>query len=260
MSYKDYEPVDLARANFNIHQLESLEKDNIENAFAGYVREVLGQINDGKEATVYLCHGVSGEFLAAKIFKARHFRHFNTDRNYRNFGKQRDRRMAKAMKKKSSKGELAFHRHWIASEWRYLNLLHEAGIRVPRPVAQSADGVLMEYIGDENGAAPRLVNAKLDTNLFKSCANKLREDISVMLAMDIVHGDLSAYNILVYRNNPVIIDVPQAMEMSIAPNAFSMMARDLGNLEKRLVPHSLFGVFIIDWISGPVGDRKHLAV
>ena len=54
----------------------------------------------------------------------------------------------------------------------------------------------------------------------------------MMLAMDIVHGDLSAYNILVYQDEPVIIDVPQAMEMSIAPNAFAMMVRDLGNLEK----------------------------
>lgn len=232
MSYKDYEPVDLTRADFKIHQLESLEKDNIENAFAGHVREVLGQINDGKEATVYLCHGVSGGFFAAKIFKARHFRHFNTDKSYRNFGKQRDKRMAKAMKKKSNKGEQAFHQQWIASEWRYLNLLYNAGVRVPRPIAESLDGVLMEYIGDEKGAAPRLVNAELEPGVLRSCADRLKEYISMMLAMDIVHGDLSAYNILVYQDEPVIIDVPQAMEMSIAPNAFAMMVRDLGNLEK----------------------------
>lgn len=108
MSYKDYEPVYLTRANFKIHLLESLEKDNIENAFAGHVQEVIGQINDGKEATVYLCQGMSGEFLAAKIFKARRFRHFGTDKHYRNFGKQRDRRMAKAIKKNSNKGGKLF--------------------------------------------------------------------------------------------------------------------------------------------------------
>ena len=148
MSYKDYEPVDLARAGFKIHQLEALEKDNIENAFAGYVAEALGQINDGKEATVYLCRGgeiTDGGYLAAKMFKARVFRSFNTDRNYRNFSKHRDKRMAKAMARRSKKGEAAFHKHWIASEWRYLNLLFDAGVRVPKPYAQSNDGVLMEY-------------------------------------------------------------------------------------------------------------------
>ncbi|HJN52416.1 MAG: hypothetical protein QGI68_07835 [Pseudomonadales bacterium] len=50
MSYRDYEPVDLQRAGFKIHQLEGFEKDNIENAFAGYVLKVVGKINDGKEA------------------------------------------------------------------------------------------------------------------------------------------------------------------------------------------------------------------
>jgi RIO kinase 1 len=233
MSYKDYEPVDLARADFKIHQLESLEKDNIENAFAGYVKEALGQINDGKEATVYLCLGEDSHppLLAAKVFKARHFRHFNTDKNYRNLGKQRDRRMAKAMKKNSRKGEVAFHRHWIESEWRYLNRLNDGGVRVPVPVAQSDDGVLMEFVGDACGAAPRLVNTALEADALQGCAEKLAGYVKVMLAMGVVHGDLSAYNILYHDNEPVIIDVPQAMEINETPEAFNMMHRDLTNLE-----------------------------
>ena len=184
MSYKDYEPVDLARAGFNIHQLESLEKDNIENAFAGLVDEALGRINDGKEATVYLCRGGEASdstYLAAKMFKARVFRSFDTDRNYRNFSKQRDRRMAKAMKRRSKKGERAFHQHWIASEWRYLNLLFDAGVRVPRPYAESADGVLMEFIGDENGPAPRLVNCQLPVAELELCGQTLFQEVQRML-------------------------------------------------------------------------------
>lgn len=231
MSYKDYEPVDLARADFKIHQLESLEKDNIENAFAGYVKQVIGRINDGKEATVYLCLSEQDSFLAAKIFKARHFRHFNTDKNYRNFDKYKDRRLAKAMKKKSSKGERAFHQNWIDSEWRYLNLLFDAGVRVPRPCAVSADGVLMEFIGDEQGAAPRLVNANLAPDALVQCGEHLQKDIERMLSLGIVHGDLSAYNILYHHGETVIIDVPQAMELHSVANAWSMMHRDLTNLE-----------------------------
>ena len=65
----------------------------------------------------------------------------------------------------------------------------------------------------------------------RSCAERLKTDIRQMLKMDIAHGDLSAYNILIHAGEPVIIDVPQAMALSITPNAFSMMVRDLGNLE-----------------------------
>jgi RIO kinase 1 len=234
MSYKDYEPVDLARAGFQIHQLEALEKDNIENAFAGYVAEVIGPINDGKEATVYLCRGgeaTDRPYLAAKMFKARVFRSFNTDRNYRNFGKHRDKRMAKAMSRKSKKGEVAFHKHWIDSEWRYLNLLFAAGVCVPKPYALSADGVLMEFIGDDNGPAPRLINTRLSPAEAEDCGRAVYRDVDRMLDLEVVHGDLSPYNILYDGRRPVIIDVPQAMEMHTTPDAFSMMLRDLTNLE-----------------------------
>ncbi len=235
MSYRDYDPVDLANVNFKIHQLEGLEKDNIENAFVGHISQVLGRINDGKEATVYLCQGaVGGEhrLLAAKIFKARQFRHFNTDRNYRNFGKMRDRRMAKAMRGGSKKGEQAFHKQWVQSEWRMLNRLYDAGVSVPEPVAWFADGVLMTFIGDESqGPAPRLVNCSLDERDVKQVADQLTRDITKMLSIGVVHGDLSAYNILVHDGRAVIIDVPQAMDLATTPTAFGMMQRDLGHLE-----------------------------
>ena len=232
MSPRTYEPVDLARANFKIHQLASLEKDHIENAFAGHVTAAIGRINDGKEATVYLCTGAADELLAAKVFKARHFRHFNTDHRYRNLDRQRDRRMAKAMKQRTRRGDEAFHRHWIDSEWQMLNRLYKGGVRVPTPIARSADGVLMSFIGGRQGAAPRLVDAALSPGQLQRCGELLRDDIRRMLSMDIVHGDLSAYNILWHREVPVIIDVPQAMQMSALPDAFSIMQRDLLNLER----------------------------
>ncbi len=234
MSFRDYEPVDLANAGFKIHQLESLEKDNIENAFAGYVDEVLGKINDGKEATVYLCRGgasTTAPLLAAKVFKARNFRNFSNDHSYRNFSKHKDRRMAKAMRGRSRKGEKAFHQDWVKSEWQNLTRLHEAGIRVPEPVALFPDGVLMEFIGNDAGPAPRLVNCKLTNQAAHTTASLLMRDIEKMLSIHMVHGDLSAYNILYHNDQPVIIDVPQAMDLRTTPDAWSIMHRDLGNLE-----------------------------
>ena len=236
MSYRDYEPVDLARAGFKIHQLEGFEKDNIENAFAGFVLEVIGKINDGKEATVYLCRAGEAsagfELAAAKIFKPRNFRHFNTDKGYRNFKKMRNRRNAAHLSGKSERGQLAFHRTWVASEWRVLNDLHDIGVRVPRPISQYDDGVLMEFIGTAEGAAPRLVNCKLSRDEAIATGERLYQQVELMLQHRIVHGDLSAYNVLYDGKEPVIIDVPQAMDMDEVPDAYSMMQRDLSNLER----------------------------
>lgn len=236
MTYRDYEPVDLARAGFKIHQLEGFEKDNIENAFAGFVLEVIGKINDGKEATVYLCRAGEGadfEWAAAKIFKPKNFRHFNTDKSYRNFGKMRDRRQAKHMRGKSERGQLGFHKHWVKSEWQMLTRLQRLGVRVPRPISQYDDGVLMEFIGTAaEGAAPRLINSHLSAEELALTADQLYRDIETMLRDGIVHGDLSPYNVLHDGHGPVIIDVPQATDVSATPEAYAMMQRDLSNLER----------------------------
>jgi len=103
-----------------------------------------------------------GGLAAAKIFKSRKFRNFDNDRGYRNFGKMRDRRAAKLMRGRSKKGDQVFHRHWVTSEWNMLQQLHHLGVRVPAPIAAYEDGVLMEFIGTDEGAAPRLINCHID--------------------------------------------------------------------------------------------------
>jgi len=248
MSYKDYEPFDLASGDFKIHQLEGFEIDNITNAFGGYVDEVLGKINDGKEATVYLCRTtpamlesgtVDNAFLAAKIYRARHFRNFDNDKRYRNLGKIRDRRLAKAMRGRSRKGQRAFHNQWIDAEWKYLALLYELGVHVPRPYMHYADGILMDYIGTATGPAPRLVNCRLDQDEARVLLDGILADVERMVESDIVHGDFSAYNILYDGRTHTIIDMPQAVDMRVTPDAYNLFQRDLLNIEKYFSKYGL---------------------
>ena len=60
-------------------------------------------------------------------------------------------------------------------------------------------------------------------------ANLLRQVVR-MLCAGIVHGDLSEYNVLVDRNGPVIIDLPQAVDAAANSNARDMLERDVNNL------------------------------
>ena len=57
----------------------------------------------------------------------------------------------------------------------------------------------------------------------------LREIVR-MLCAGIIHGDLSEYNVLVDRDGPVIIDLPQAVNAAGNNNAATMLRRDVDNV------------------------------
>ncbi len=238
MSFKDYEPIDLSKSEFYIHELEGYEIDNVLNVFAGYVQRIIGRINDGKEATVYLCESdtsnseIKHPYLAAKMYKANKFRHFETDHGYRNFAKFKDKRLAKSMRGKSNRGQKAFRNHWINTEWNYLNILYDAGVKIPKPYSHYDDGILMSCFVDDARVAPRLVDVKLSQPDVEPLLEAILDDVDTMISENIVHGDFSAYNILYNGSEHCIIDIPQAVDIRVTPDAYNLLQRDLINLGK----------------------------
>jgi RIO kinase 1 len=51
-----------------------------------------------------------------------------------------------------------------------------------------------------------------------------------MLGAGVIHGDLSEFNVLVDRDGPVIIDLPQAVDAADNNNAAAMLRRDADNI------------------------------
>jgi RIO kinase 1 len=51
-----------------------------------------------------------------------------------------------------------------------------------------------------------------------------------MLCTGLIHGDLSEYNVLVDKDGPVIIDLPQAVDAAGNNNAGRMLLRDVDNI------------------------------
>jgi RIO kinase 1 len=226
--------IDLAGANFTRGVLGDLEQRVVLREFSGYVTAVEGRINDGKEATVYLCRGrpdaVDAEFLAAKIYRARKFRAFATESRYRNPDKMRDRRLAKAIKGRSRTGQRASHHLWIDREWQALNALFDAGASVPKPYARCDDGVLMEFVGNAGVAAPALAESRLPPQDAERVFALLLGDIEILLDCGFVHGDLSAFNVLYLDGRPRLIDLPQAVNIDEVSDAWSLFYRDVENL------------------------------
>jgi RIO kinase 1 len=235
---KDDDLIDLSRADFTRGELRGLEMRSIAGLFDA-VESVLGLVNDGKEATVYLCGTRPGlvrePLAAAKMFRAEKFRGFRNAVKYMDTSRIPDRRAAKAVRKGTRLGKLMSHGMWVEREWVALERLHAAGVSVPRPYARAGAGILMEYLGDAAVAAPNLIEARLDRAAAMRVWSGLQRDIEGMLDCGLIHGDLSGYNVLYWQERARVIDLPQAVDAATAPNAFELLHRDLDNVTRPLV-------------------------
>ena len=196
----------------------------------GLIDEVVGQLKSGKEATVYRVR-CGDEIRCAKVYKLTTERSFRQAAKYTEGRKVKNSRRARAMEKGSRYGRKEQEGLWQNAEATALRRLAEVGVRVPHPY-NFLDGVLiMELIDDENGhAAPRLNDLELVPETARQYHGFLMTQVVRMLCAGIVHGDLSEYNVLVGRDGPVIIDLPQAVDAAGNNSAEAMLERDVDNL------------------------------
>ena len=121
---------------------------------------------------------------------------------------------------------------WTRREHTILTRLTDAGVRVPRPYAHHRNVLVMEFIGNAEGAAPRLRDVPIDDP--HALYEELVRQIGMMLTKThLVHGDLSPWNMLYFEDRPVMIDVGQAIR-SDHPEARRLLLRDLEHFARFL--------------------------
>ena len=102
---------------------------------------------------------------------------------------------------------------------------------VPQPRGFFHGVLLMSLITDEHGdSAPRLGEVELDEATALDYHARLIADVVRMLCIGVIHGDLSAYNVLVGESGPVLIDFPQVVSAAGNNAAREMLLRDVHNL------------------------------
>jgi RIO kinase 1 len=206
-----------------------------------WITDILGKIKGGKEASVYLCRSgeqVKSTLVAAKVFRPRMLRNLKNDQLYRqdrevldeNGNRIVDLGMLKAQHKRSVYGEQIRHQSWIAYEFQTLRTLHAAGADVPQPFEMGENAILMSYIGDEASAAPTLNTVTLDPGEARPLYERLLRNVEIMLVHGIVHGDLSAYNVLYWEGKITLIDFPQAVSPSSHRSAYQIFSRDISRV------------------------------
>jgi RIO kinase 1 len=206
----------------------------------GLITDVLALIKGGKEATVYCCeaHPATGlGLLAAKVYRPRMFRNLRNDAMYRQgrevltaagrpAGKEAGR-IARAIRNKTTFGLEAAHTSWLMHEFTAIEQLYNAGASVPQPVAASENAILMSYRGDEQMAAPTLNTVHLEPEEAEVLFHEVLHNMDLMLQHDLIHGDLSAYNILYWEGEITLIDFPQVVYLHNNPKARLILQRDV---------------------------------
>lgn len=196
----------------------------------GLVDEVIRRLKSGKEADVYVVH-CGQDIRCAKVYKEAENRSFKQAVQYQEGRKVRNSRDARAMAKGSKFGRKQQEETWQTAEVDALYLLANAGVRVPQPYA-CLDGVLlMELVTDADGlAAPRLSDVPFSKEQALIDHAVMIQYVVRMLCAGLVHGDLSEFNVLIDKEGPVIIDLPQAVNAAANNHAKAMLERDVANM------------------------------
>jgi len=205
-----------------------------------YITDVLAQVRGGKEASVYRCAarpGMDAELLAVKVYRPRQFRQLRNDKMYREgrqiltsdgkAAKETDHRLMRAVGKKTAFGAQVAHTSWLMYEFTTLQRLYNIGAAVPKPYAASTNAILMGYVGDEGRAAPPLSEVSLEADEANELLEEILRNVELMLSHGMIHGDLSAYNILYWEGAVTIIDFPQVTDSHNNSQAYGILRRDI---------------------------------
>ena len=193
--------------------------------------EIVGTIKSGKEADVWLVKIKEIQY-ALKVYDPK--TQLSTKGQYTEGQWINESSLRKAVKQKTKVGKTLQQKLWIKREYYLLKKLFEQGAIVPEVFDYTDNAILMQYLGDENGFAPRLIDIELSDDIKAQVLSEVKANVKLFLDNGIVHGDLSAYNILWWDSRPWVIDFPQAVDIRHNPNWNLFYERDLQNIDKYL--------------------------
>ncbi len=179
-----------------------------------------GSIKQGKEANIF--HGLLGEQeLAVKIYRI----------STSSFKAMADYIIGDPRFKSVRHNKKDLVVAWTRKEYRNLKRAHELGVAVPMPLAFRRNVLIMEFIGKNGTPAPQLKDYPLEEDEAENMFNKIIEYARRLYQGELVHADLSEYNILIHQGEPVLIDMGQSVITS-HPRATQFLHRDLEKITR----------------------------
>lgn len=213
----------------------------------------LGILKTGKEADVHLLSravpGTGREcLLAAKRYRDSNHRLFHRDAGYLEGRRVRRSRENRAMARRTDFGRGIIAGQWAYAEFgavcRLWELACDFGVRpfVPYPVQLLGTELLLELVGSDGEAAPRLAQLRPAPDELADLWRQLLDALRIMARAGLAHGDLSAFNLLVHDGRLVLIDLPQVVDVVANPQGPAFLARDVRNVATWFAGRGLSGV------------------
>lgn len=190
--------------------------------------DTMSPVNIGKESNVFSAKSKEGKKVIIKIYRLETC-DFNRMYDYIKF----DTRYAKMSRKRR---DIIFS--WTQREFRNLMVAREANCSVPLAIARMHNILILEFIGRDS-PAPKLKDyAPEDEKELRDFLEEVIDNMRKLHKKGLVHGDLSAFNILNFENKPVLIDFSQSTTIK-SQNAEELLQRDCRNIANFFVKRNL---------------------
>lgn len=211
---------------FSLSTVNALKKLAAKHCFS-YLKSM---ISEGKESRVF--SALRDGFKAAVKLYLIETCNFNSMRSYLTLD-------PRFWRLPSNKRGLVFR--WVEREFRNLLRAWEFHVSVPKPICFYQNVLVMDFIRHNqsvNIQAPLLKDVMLSKTVAKRFFRLLRQELIKLLKAGLVHGDLSEYNIMVFDNKPVLIDLSHAT-IAKNPEFKDLWIRDLEKINNYFLKFGL---------------------
>jgi RIO kinase 2 len=203
------------------------------------VLEAFGKpLGVGKEADVYDALDPKGERIAVKFHR---------------LGRISFRQIIRKRSYSGQRSASWLYQSRLAAEREYeaLKLLFPHHIAVPEPISQNRHVIAMGMI--EGGELAEYKEIRKPITILKEILRNIRK---VYLKANIIHGDLSEYNVILKPDRHIlIIDWPQYITKE-HPNAEELLTRDVQNILQYFKRKHKLNADLIETVEYVTGNRK----
>ncbi len=191
----------------------------------GIISYVNGAVGAGKESQMYWAADPSGQDLAVKIYLV----------TTSNFKKRYPYLVGDPRFTRIKKGTRSLVELWAKKEFRNLSKSFNVGISCPEPITVMKNILVMKFVGSNGVPSPTLVESEVDYPDYE----KTIEIISDLYQKaELVHADLSEYNIFKTETGPMVFDFGSAVDIR-HPKTKEFLERDISNITRFFVKRGL---------------------
>ena len=191
----------------------------------GIISYVNGAVGAGKESQLYWAVDPSGNDLAVKIYLV----------TTSNFKKRYPYLIGDPRFTRIKSGTRSLVELWARKEFRNLSKSFNCEIPCPEPITVVKNILVMKFVGTNGVPSPTLVESEVDYADYEKTITIISD---LYKKAELVHADLSEYNIFNTKEGPVVFDFGSAIDIR-HPKTKEFLERDISNITKFFVKRGL---------------------